>query len=281
MSSNAGTTRPPRSARTTSSQRAESQLQARRGRRLVLGAVAVGGGALALWFLATGPLLSVRGVELRGELTGDAAALEADLERAASGGTVLRPPVGAMRAAAATHPWVESVSVSRDLSLDVVVRVTPARPAAVATDGDTSVLVASDGRVLGPAETGSGLARVVLAKPPPKPGQPVPDVARGAVALAGATPPEVARRLRGLRMRAGRLEGRLANGPELRFGAPDDVVSKATALTALLSNLSSEQEQGATYIDLSVAERPAVGGLPEVTPVDETAAPEVIEGVDP
>lgn len=247
----------------------------------MLGTLAVGGGALALWFLATGPLLAVRGVELHGELTGDAGALEADLERAASSGTVVRPPVGAIRAAAATHPWVESVSVSRDLPLGVAVRVTPARPAAVATDGDSSVLVASDGRVLGPAEPGSGLARVVLTRPPPKPGQPVPEIARGAVALAGATPPEVAPRLRGLRMRRGRLEGRLANGPALRFGAPDDVAIKATALAALLSNLSSEQEQTATYIDLSVAERPAVAGLPEATPADETAAAEVIEDIDP
>ncbi len=251
-----------------------------RRRRVVLGTVAVGVGAAALWFLATGPLLSVRDVDLRGELTGDAAALEADLERAVSDGTVLRPPVASIREAASAHPWVESVSVSRDLPFGVVVRVTPARPVAVATDGETSVLVAPDGRVLGPAEPRSGLARVALSAPPPEVGEPVPRQAKGAVALAGATPPEVAQRLRGLRMRGGRLEGRLVNGPRLRFGAPDDVVSKAAALTALLSNLSSEQEQAATYIDLSVADRPAVGGLPEVTPVDDSAATTGIGDID-
>jgi cell division septal protein FtsQ len=281
MSSNAGATRPPRAKRTAPSTRADRRVGSRRRRRLLVGAVAVGGGALALWFLATGPLLSVRTVELRGQIAGDVTGLEEDLERAAGQGTVLRPSVGAMRAAAATHPWVESISVSRDLPLGLVVRVTPTRPAAVATDGEASVLVAPDGRVLGPAEPESGLARVALSTPPPKPGQPVPDHARGAVALAGAAAPEVAQRLRGLRMRGGRLEGRLTNGPELRFGAPDDVVSKAAALTALLSNLSVEQEQTATYIDLSVADRPTVGGLPVEASPDETGGAEVTEGIDP
>lgn len=57
------------------------------------------------------------------------------------------------------------------------------------------------------------------------------------------------------------LAARLEGGPELRLGKAERLPAKATALGMVLAALSGDDRAAATYIDLSVPEHPAVGGL--------------------
>lgn len=254
--------------------RAVARAEGRRRRSRVvtlLGAAAV----LALaWWALTGPLVAVRGVNLVGYDRADRPELDLALRAAAESGSMLRVPVQALRGATQPFPWVGSVTVSRDWPAGVTVAVTPAEPvAALATPGGEAVLVSARGRVLGPAPTDHELAQVAIRAAPPAPGRPTPRAARGAVQLAAASPPEVRVRLRELRAGEGVLVGRLTDGPRLRLGGPERMVAKALALEAVLNQLSPADERRAAYIDLSVPERPAVGGIEAEAPDSEGEIP--------
>jgi cell division septal protein FtsQ len=135
------------------------------------------------------------------------------------------------------------------------------------------MLVSAEGRVLERARGRPGLPAVRLLKPAPEAGEHLPAAATAALGFLAASQDDVAARVRGLGVRGGQLEGALADGPKLRLGAPDRLVAKAASLQAVLDHLSAEEERAATYIDLSVPERPAIGGL-GAPPTDD---PETIE----
>ena len=243
----------------------------RRRRTALLAALGLAAGAMLLWWLATGPLLAVSGVSVSGYDRDDRPALEAALAEAASDGTVLRPPVAAMRLAAARFPWVASVSVERDWPRGVSVQVVEAEPVAVAASREGAVLVSEAGRVLGPVSGRAGVGWLRLAHAPPAPGYALPDAARPALTFVAAAAPAVGRRVRALQVdERGLLTGALAGGPDLRLGRPERLGAKATALGLVLARLTPEEEAEAAYIDLGVPERPAVGGLEP--PVDEAEA---------
>jgi cell division protein FtsQ len=215
----------------------------------------------ALYWLATGPVLAVHGVSVSGYDRPDQADLVSALTAAAGDGTIIVPSTGEMQVAARRFPWVASISVSRSWPRGLSVRVTQATPAAVASDGTTSVLVAQDGRVLGPLAGKPGVGWVRLASPPPSPGQLLPEPALPAVAFIGAAAPSIAKQVRQLSVDSGgRLEGRLADGVELRLGTPDRLVAKARALALVLASARHDGTlANASYIDLTVPVRPAVG----------------------
>lgn len=239
-----------------------ARARGRRRRTSLLLAVGVAAGAVLLWWLATGPLLAVSGVSVSGYDRDDRPALEAALAEAAADGTVLRPPVTAMRLAAARFPWVASVSVERDWPRGVSVQVVQAEPVAVAASAEGAVLVSEAGRVLGPVSGKPGLGWLRLGQAPPAAGYALPEDARAALGFVAAADPEVGARVRALRVdERGLLTGRLAGGPELRLGRPERLGAKAIALGLVLARLTPEEERAAAYVELSVPERPAVGGL--------------------
>jgi cell division septal protein FtsQ len=236
----------------------------RTGALAAVGAVAVG---LSLWWLATGPVLAIRDVRVTGYERDDLPRLESALEAAASEGTVVRVPTSAIRAASHAFPWVAAVSVRRDLPLGVTVDVVEATPTAVArAAGGAALLVSAQGRVLGPA-VGAGragdraLARIVIRGPAPGEGRTLSTGLRAGLRFVAALEPDVAGRVRGLRVEGGRLLGRLDDGPRLRLGLPERVEAKAIALGVVLDQIPPEDETVAAYIDLTLPERPAIGGL--------------------
>jgi len=244
--------------------------QERRRRSWLLGAMVVAIALLGAWFLVTGPLLAVDSVAVSGYDRPDRAELEAALAVAAASGTAIRPPAAEIREAAEAFPWVESVRVSRDLPRGVSVRITAAEPVAIVRSPDRPPLLVDDrGRVLERAASASGLPSIRLVKPAPEPGGQLTRGATAAIGFLSATRPELAARVRGLGVRGGQLQGTLADGPKLRLGAPDRLVAKGAAFAALLDHLSADEEAQATYIDLSVPERPAVGGIPLAPPADD------------
>ena len=243
------------------------------------GIALIGLGALAalalLWWLANGPMLAVGDVTVRGYDRPDGDALVAAIDEAASGGTMVSPPVDEIRDAAAAFPWVASVSVQRDWPRGVAVEVTMARPAAVAAAaGGEPAVVAASGRVLGPVPEDAGLGWLRVPSPPPAAGYALPEADRAALDFLAAAPPEAARRVRRLGMDAtGALSGRIDGGPALRLGRPEHLAAKARALGLVLAQVPAEDLAAATYIDLRVPQRPAIGGLaPLVSAEDEAAA---------
>jgi cell division protein FtsQ len=220
-----------------------------------------------LYWIATGPVLAVKGVTVSGYDRPDQAELVDALTHAAGDGTIIVPATGQMQMAAKAFPWVDSISVSRAWPRGLRVSVTQATPAAVASDGTTSVLVASDGRVLGPLAGKPGVGWVRLASPPPAPGELLPDPALPAVAFIDAADPAIAAQVRQLSVdSAGRLVGRLSDGVELRLGTPDRLVAKARALALVLASARHDGTLAtASYIDLTVPVRPAVGQTEEAS----------------
>jgi hypothetical protein len=65
-----------------------------------------------------------------------------------------------------------------------------------------------------------------------------------------------------MRVERGEIVGKLVGGPRLVAGPPERLTAKAAALSAVVHYLSPEDQRAASYIDLSVPERPAVGGVP-------------------
>jgi hypothetical protein len=116
--------------------------------------------------------------------------------------------------------------------------------------------------VLGPVTAHAGVGWLRVTGSPPPVGESLPDAGtRAALAFVAAAGPKVGRRIRELRVdRSGSLAGRLTNGPELRLGAPERLAAKARALGLVLAALPTDEQQAASYIDLTVPENPAVGG---------------------
>ena len=251
--------RPPHPA-VAERRRTIAREQGRRRRSGALLLLATAATVALVYWLATGPLLAVHDVRVRGYDRDDRGALVAALTDAADEGTILSPSGGEMRAAAAAFPWVQSISIARTWPRGLKVDVRQARPAAVAAIGDTAVLVAADGRVLGEREGAPGVGWMRLAEEPPPPGATLPEPARAALTFIAAAEPKLSARLRAVTVgRDGALTGRLTGGPPLRLGPAERLPAKARALALVLADLSRDDERTASYIDLTFPERPAVG----------------------
>ena len=297
------TSRPPRPARPTRPARpprphpaiARRRRAVRglpsRGEAIALGAVGLACAIVGYW-LATGPVLSVHGTRVSGYDRPDATALQAAVADAADrGGSLLSPPVGAIRRRAITFPWVKDVYVARDWPVGIVVQIIPAEPIAIGvpTRGPR-VLISSRGLVMGPAKGVRGLPRLVIPGAAPEEGQQIPAGARAALSLVKFSTPATAARFRKLRIEGGQLVGLLANGPELRLGAPTRIRAKAIAIEAVLLYANPEEKRTATYIDVSVPDHPALGGVvpipdpvvvPEPAPAPAPTAPADGAATDP
>jgi cell division septal protein FtsQ len=247
--------------------RRRSELARARGRRRrsrALGVLTVAALGAAGWWLASGPVFGVRDVRISGYERPDRAKLQAAVDRAARGASVLRPPVRAVREAATEFPWVGAVRVSRDWPRSLAVRVTLARPILILIPrAGRRMLVSDAGRVLARAPRSARLPTMRVAGRAPKPGASLVGAAQRAPLLfVQALSPETAGRVRGLRVTREGLTGRLSNGPELRLGPAVRLTAKAVVLDALLDRLTGEEEREALYLDLSAPDRPVLGTEP-------------------
>jgi cell division septal protein FtsQ len=240
---------------------ARAQGRRRRNRGIwLLGALA---GLAVLYWLLTGPILSIGSVTVSGYDRPDRAEVAAALAGAARTGTVVSPPRAAMERAVAPYPWVESITVTRRLPRSAYVQVVQARPTAIAESSDgATVLVSSQGRILEPADRAADMARMALPGPVPAAGADLPAGWADLLLFPAALEAELSQRVRDLRLdRDGLAVARLEDGPELRLGRPVRLRAKATALALVLSALPAEHRARAAYVDVSVPEHPAVGGL--------------------
>jgi hypothetical protein len=236
----------------------------RRRRLVVVGALGAMVCVLAGYWLATGPVLTINGVTVKNYRGADAAQLQSALSSSAShGGSLLSPPIGTMTAVAQRFPGVESISVSRDWPLGLTVTVIPADPfAIVAAPGERSVVVSGRGLVMGPVPHHSARPGIVLSEPIPAFGHPLPTWAMQVLGFLAIVHAHTRPRIQGLRYVQGQLTGHLINGPVLILGTLARLQDKAAAVNAVLGAVSPATLSRATYLDVTVPERPALGTGP-------------------
>ncbi len=262
----------PAGGRSPAVRRAELE---RRRRTTLLCAVAGTAVIAGAWWTLTGPPVAISTVRVEGYRGPDRARVNEVVAAVAAEGTMVRPPVQRMREElVARFPQIADVHVAREWPRTVRVQVDLARPGAVLeVRGGRSLLVSPAGRVLGEGAR-RGLPTIDVPTAPR--GDRVGGSAqRSALAFLAALEPSTAARVKDLRLARGALRARLAGGPELRLGPPERPAEKALVLDAVVGNADPADLARATYLDLSVPERPTMGGVGSTAAADdgEDAAP--------
>jgi cell division protein FtsQ len=153
-------------------------------------------------------------------------------------------------------PTVVSAGYDRAFPHTLRVTVVPEVPVALLRRGHEAWILSARGRVVAPIrhpERVRGLPRIwVPAKTQVAVGAIVPDEAGGAAARALAVAARFPAHITAASWRRGELVFHLRSGLDLRLGAPSDIWLKLAIARQALPRLPS----GATYLDVSVPERP-------------------------
>jgi len=221
-----------------------------------------------LW-LRDSELVAVREVHVSGARSGDTAAVRLALRRAAQGMTTLRVSEDDLRAAVRSFPQVADVRASPELPHGLEVEVVERRPVAAVGEGAGRLAVAADGTLLRGVRPGS-LPRIRAATAGD--GRRLGDArARRAVALAAAAPPVLLRRSTSVRWGRRGFTVALRDGPKLVFGSAARAGAKWAAAARVMADTRAA---GATFLDVRIPGRVAVGGLgATVEPEAPIAAP--------
>ena len=237
--------------------------QFRRRRTFALAALATAAAAAGAWWLLTGPAVGIHGVSVaatRGPTARRSRPPRAS-SRARGRSSTCRPGRCGRRSSASRG---SRTCTSRATSRGASGRDHPGlagrrRGAAARARGCWSRPTAGCWARRRPAAASPGCAW-----PAPRPRR-GPGSPRRTRAVPGAGRALAARAVRppaGARVEGGQLSAAWPAGRELRLGPPDDIAVKAQALTVVLGHLTPDEERTATYLDVSVPERPALGTAP-------------------
>jgi cell division protein FtsQ len=238
-------------------------------------------GGYQFW-LRDSSLVAVERVEVTGLTGSDAARVRSAIAHTARNMTTLNVDREALDRAVAGYPVVRGLEVTPDFPHALHVHVIEYEPAAIAVSDAGRVPVAGDGTILrGVAFKGSlptigvdgALGTRTL----------LDSTALGAAAVAGGAPAVLRTRIEEVERRPGEgYVAELTDGPELIFGPATRLRAKWAAAARVLADLEA---RGATYVDLRIPSRPAVGGLGGTTlaPVapagpETTIAPDATTG---
>jgi cell division protein FtsQ len=237
---------------------------------------------LAGWFwLRDSSLVAVRTVEVTGIDGTQGVRVRAALEEAARSMTTLHVRRSALETATEPFSIVKRIEVSTDFPHTMQIHVvTNVAVGAIVVDG-RRIAVTSDGTVLRDVTAPASLPEIPLRSAPA--GARVTErTAVAAVAALGSAPAALRERVEAVRTTVERgLELQLAHGPLLVFGSAERFDAKWAAATAVLAD---PEAAGASAIDVTAPERPAVAGLPDGAPATgESDLPTMPEGatVDP
>jgi cell division septal protein FtsQ len=187
-----------------------------------------------------------------------APAIAAALRHAARGTSTLNVDEARIRAAAKRYPVVKDVRIKADAPHDLSIRVVQYVPVAVLQGAGRRMLVAGDGTLLKGVPTPGKLPTIPVA--PPLSGDAVAGAkTKDAVALMDAAPAALRSAVDEVRFGRGGLVAKLAQGPQLRFGAPERLRAKWLAAARVLAD---KHAAGAKYLYLGVPERPIAGRFP-------------------
>lgn len=228
--------------------------------RVLLAAAAALVLLLAGWFwLRDSSLVAVRTVEISGIDGAQGVRVRAALEEAARSMTTLHVRQSALDTAAQPFAIVKRIETSTDFPHTMRIHVvTNVAVGAVVVDG-RRIAVTSDGTILRDVTAPAALPEIPLRSTPGGP-RLTEHSAVAAVAALGAAPSALRFRVGAVHTtRDAGLELQLAHGPLLIFGDPTRLGAKWAAAAAVLAD---QEAAGASTIDLSAPERPAVSGLP-------------------
>ncbi len=197
-----------------------------------------------------------------------------DVDRIVVAGSVETPPDEVAAAARVSHgdllvdvdprraahgveglPWVDAARVSAVWPDSVVIEVAERAPAAVVTDGEVTLVVDDDGRVLARRDGSSPEAIGIEGLPAVEPGAVLPDEVRSAISLAGMLPERVRERTASVELSHGELRLRLQPRGEVRLGDGDALDEKLLALDTLLLRVD---DSCLDTIDVRVASAPVL-----------------------
>jgi cell division protein FtsQ len=201
--------------------------------------------------------VAVEQVEVIGARGPDARAIRAALDGAARDMTTLHVRQDALRAAVAAYGIVHDLRVVTHPPHRLSIVVVAERPVAWLAGTGSQTAATADGKLL--HGLGSGLALPTVPA-----GAVRGRAARATLAAAAAVPAALRRRV--LRLAWTGAHGLVASlregGPDVRLGGADRLAGKWLAAVRVLADGSST---GAHWVDVSVPERPAVGGLAVVS----------------
>ena len=243
--------------------RAVRRLSPRLKRRLIALTVAclVLAAGYHFW-LRDSSLVAVERVQVTGVTSADAARIRAALTTAGRSMTTLHVDREALDRAVAGYPVVRRLDVQPDFPHGLSVKVVEYRPAAIAVSDAGRVPVAGDGTILRGVKVEGSLPTVTVDGALGT-GFLVDRGALGAAAVAGGAPAVLRARIADVVRRGDDgYVAELRDGPELIFGPAIQLRAKWAAAARVLADLEA---RGASYVDLRIPDRPAVGGLAATT----------------
>jgi cell division protein FtsQ len=225
------------------------------GRSLLLGFALVAAVLVAYWGARSTSVFAVERVDVQGAGSVVVRDVRA-ATRAEIGRSLLRVDAQAIADEIRALPSVAGASVDRAFPHTLVVRVQPERPVAMIRRGNSAWLATGRGRVIREVEPGSHrqfprlwLKRDVSVEV----GRRLPAGLTPATrALAAARDVRIPRQVLAVRATDGQLTLVLRRGPEIRLGAPRDLLLKLTVAARVFRLL----QDGTVYLDVSVPERP-------------------------
>ena len=228
------------------------------GRSLLITFVTVVAIGIAYWIVYATPVFAVERVVVEGappELSREVTRATRDLVGRSLVAVDAEEVEGTLRAL----PTVAGVSVDRAFPDTLVVRVAPERAVAVVRRGRSAWLATGAGTVIREIETGTErhLPRLWLARGATvRVGGQIPAGLISATrALAAAHAAGLGYRVKGVRLTGDELTLVLRRGLELRLGRTADVRMKLAIAREVLGLVDGN----ATYIDVSVPQRPVAG----------------------
>lgn len=228
------------------------------GRSLLVAFALVLGGVGTYWGAYASPVFAVERIDVRGAPPEVVREVEA-ATRDALGRSLVAIDARDVEGTVRALPSVAGVAVDRAFPHTLAIKVAPERPVAVVRRGHSSWLVTGTGKVIREIETGSerALPRLWLTRGVAvRVGGSLPASFTPATrALAAVHDVQLPRRVRAVRATGDQLTLVLRRGPEIRLGQASDLLLKATVAAAVFPQV----ERGASYIDVSVPERPVAG----------------------
>jgi cell division protein FtsQ len=236
------------------------------------------------FWLRDSSFVAVDRVAVTGLTTSDAERVRVALSAAGRTMTTLHVDHEALERAVAGFPVVRELEVRTDFPHGLRIHVVEHVPAAIAVGDGGRVPVAGDGTILHGLPVEGRLPTVevdgALGVERLQDGS-----ARAAAAVAAAAPSVLRARIAAVGDDEDEgLVAELREGPELIFGTTTRLRAKWAAAARVLADLEAS---GASYVDLRIPGRPAVGGLPAetivpVAPAGSTStAPPVAAGEAP
>ena len=198
-----------------------------------------------------------------------------DAARLTDGDNLLLLSSGDVVARVSELPWVRRADVDRMLPGTVRIRITERRPALALSLGAARWTIDDRGRVLEPGESDPDLPILAgVQVGTVSPGVVLKtDEAAGALRVWRSLPARLAHDVDALfAPTVERITLVLADGTQVRYGAPEEMGAKNEVVSVLRARLAREASS-ATYIDVRVPSRPAVAEAPPeaVTPVGDSA----------